>query len=175
MISTLRRLGGCARDESGCRILEVHGAASPARSGSASISIRRGRCAPTVPRKRSDWVSAVADESPQYPLASGSRETLGSTSCTAYHQRRQFFARAWPTGTASFNEGPLASHEFPVPAKQCLGRDDRPKLAQRLAPQRPRLLGKLPSLGVSEDDAPSANSSIRIAAELGRQLRGFLT
>jgi hypothetical protein len=45
-----------------------------------------------------------------------------------------------------------------MPAKQCLGRDDRAKFAQRYAPQRPRLLSKLAALGVSKDDAPSTEA-----------------
>jgi hypothetical protein len=45
-----------------------------------------------------------------------------------------------------------------VPTKQRIGRDNRGKLAQPVAPQRPRLLGKPPALGVSEDDAPSTTA-----------------
>ena len=77
--------------------------------------------------------------------------------CLAGHpnyEPHQFFACAWPTGSASLEEGPLACHQFPVPAKQRLGRDDRAKLAEHLPPDRPRLLGKVPTLRVSEDDAP---------------------
>jgi hypothetical protein len=57
-----------------------------------------------------------------------------------------------------FNEGPLSGDQLSVPAKQCLGCDDRAKLVQRLAPERPRLLGKLAALGVSEHDAPSTKA-----------------
>jgi hypothetical protein len=61
----------------------------------------------------------------------------------------------WPTRTAFLNESPLPRDQLTVPAKQCLGRNDRAKLVQRFAPERPRLLGQLSTLGVGEDDAPS--------------------
>jgi hypothetical protein len=45
-----------------------------------------------------------------------------------------------------------------MPAKQRLWRNDRTKLVQCSAPERPRLLGELPAFGVSEDDASSAKA-----------------
>jgi hypothetical protein len=56
-----------------------------------------------------------------------------------------------------------------MPVKQCLRRDDRAKLAQPLASQRPRLLAKLPALGVSADDAPSPEACPKHAV-LGLQI-----
>jgi hypothetical protein len=56
-----------------------------------------------------------------------------------------------------------------MPVKQCLRRDDRAKLAQPLASQRPRLLAKLPALGVSADDAPSPEACPKDAV-LGLQI-----
>jgi hypothetical protein len=41
-----------------------------------------------------------------------------------------------------------------VPAKQRLGRHDRANFAKHFPPDCPRLRGKLPALGVGEDDAP---------------------
>jgi hypothetical protein len=63
-----------------------------------------------------------------------------------------------------------------VPAKQCLGRDDGTKLVQRFAPEHPRLLSKLPPIGISEDDAPPAKARAEHAV-LGFQIvdrRGLL-
>jgi hypothetical protein len=73
----------------------------------------------------------------------------------AQHQRNKFCPDARPTRATSLNERPFPCHQLAVPAKQRLRRNDRAKLVQCFAPQRPRLLRKLSAFGVSEDDAPS--------------------
>ena len=51
---------------------------------------------------------------------------------------------------------PFPCHQFPVPAQQCVRRDQRLELVQRFATECERFSGKATTFGVGEADALSA-------------------
>jgi hypothetical protein len=64
--------------------------------------------------------------------------------------------RARPAGPTPLAVVPFPRHQFPVPAQQCVRRDQRLQLAQRFATEWKCFSGKAATFGVGEADALSA-------------------
>jgi hypothetical protein len=64
--------------------------------------------------------------------------------------------RARPAGPTPSAVAPFPCYQFPVPARQCVRRDQRLQLVQRFAIESKRFTGKVATFGVGEADALSA-------------------